>query len=571
MEQIQLQNYRDLPLEKYLRALPGILTWILLSVITLLSFIAPEVVAYILLVYALYWVFRTFAHITRLTICFFHVLKDTSVDWLKRCSCLDGGEGVRLQELEQEIDDWWYGIGIRKFRSLRLERLLKVLSLPLVFVKDQEGFKSYIKKREEFKALKRYVRHGARPRFCQVRHLVIVPTYKEGIEVLRPSFEHLVRSHFPLDRVYVILATEEADEEAPLVVAELRKFFGKSLPHLYVSRHQLLPGEVAGKSSNQAYAIRWFEREVMGAEQISKEHLLVTSLDADYRVHPEYFANLSFKYLTDPKRQYHIYQPIPMFFNNIWRVNMFSRIEATLSTQIQMARQLDQRENRNFSSYAAAFPTIEKAGFWDEAVIQEDSRLYWRVFFAWGEKVRVEPLFLPVFGEAVHSRSYMQSVRSLYEQMRRWAWGASDVPFVMIGCFLHPEIPFRIRLRAIWDVISNYLNWATMPLILGFGALFPLYFSPQFGQTVMAYNLPVFTSRLLTVTSIATVFLLVIDTILTPPKPKQWSSLQKAMTYAQWLTMPVIGIIFGAMPAIDAQTKMMVGKNLEYKVTEKGA
>lgn len=188
-----------------------------------------------------------------------------------------------------------------------------------------------------------------------------------------------------------------------------------------------------------------------------------------------------------------------------------------------------------------------------------------------GEKVRtVRPLFLPVYGDAVQSPTYIASIKSLYQQLRRWAWGASDVPYVLLNCIRHKEIPLRGRIRAIINVITEYFNWATLPVILALGTVFPLYFSPEFGQTVMAYNLPLFTSRLLTATSLAIVFLMIIDAILTPPQPQEWNVWKRAVSYTQWLTIPVIGIVFGALPALDAQSRLMLGKKLEYQVTEKG-
>ena len=37
----------------------------------------------------------------------------------------------------------------------------------------------------------------------------------------------------------------------------------------------------------------------------------------------------------------------------------------------------------------------------------------------------------------------------------------------------------------------------------------------------------------------------------------------------EWLLVPVIAIFLGALPALDAQTRLLLGRYLEFQVTEK--
>ena len=39
----------------------------------------------------------------------------------------------------------------------------------------------------------------------------------------------------------------------------------------------------------------------------------------------------------------------------------------------------------------------------------------------------------------------------------------------------------------------------------------------------------------------------------------------------EFATLPVVGFFFTALPGIDAHTRLMLGKYIEYKVTEKVA
>ena len=57
--------------------------------------------------------------------------------------------------------------------------------------------------------------------------------------------------------------------------------------------------------------------------------------------------------------------------------------------------------------------------------------------------------------------------------------------------------------------------------------------------------------------------------LLLPPRPKgtpRWAYLSMVL---QWLLLPFSFILTSAIPAIDAETRMMLGKYLGFWVTEK--
>ena len=59
------------------------------------------------------------------------------------------------------------------------------------------------------------------------------------------------------------------------------------------------------------------------------------------------------------------------------------------------------------------------------------------------------------------------------------------------------------------------------------------------------------------------------DTLMRPPRPESFKLWLLPFQYVQWLLMAVITFFFAALPALDAQIRLMIGKRLEYKVTEK--
>ena len=61
-----------------------------------------------------------------------------------------------------------------------------------------------------------------------------------------------------------------------------------------------------------------------------------------------------------------------------------------------------------------------------------------------------------------------------YLQARRWAWGVTDIPFVVDNAVRHAEIPFWSRFWRVINLFGEHINWAITPFVLTFGATVPL-------------------------------------------------------------------------------------------------
>jgi hypothetical protein len=61
----------------------------------------------------------------------------------------------------------------------------------------------------------------------------------------------------------------------------------------------------------------------------------------------------------------------------------------------------------------------------------------------------------------------------------------------------------------------------------------------------------------------------VLSLTLLPPRPKSVKPHTWIVMIVQWLLLPITFTIFGALPAIDAQTRLMLGKYLGFNVTRK--
>jgi hypothetical protein len=95
------------------------------------------------------------------------------------------------------------------------------------------------------------------------------------------------------------------------------------------------------------------------------------------------------------------------------------------------------------------------------------------------------------------------------------------------------------------------LGW--LPIILG---------GEAFRNTVLSYNLPNITRDLMTITTLGLVLSAVIAASMLPPMPKEYTHRKRRWTIMilQWIFVPFTIIIFGSLPGIDAQTRLMFGR-----------
>jgi len=180
----------------------------------------------------------------------------------------------------------------------------------------------------------------------------------------------------------------------------------------------------------------------------------------------------------------------------------------------------------------------------------------------------ITPLYLPIAMDTVQGRSLSQTIKHQYKQIRRWAYGMENFPF-MIWNFKGTKISPRRRIRYIFNQLEGGYSWATAPILIYLLGYLPLWLAPEAERnTAIFQNAPYTLQILLTISMIGLLVSAVLSVILLPTK-KQKGILKVLGMALQWLIFPITTIAFGSIPAIDAQTRLMLGKYLGFWPTEK--
>ena len=401
-------------------------------------------------------------------------------------------------------------------------------------------------------------------------HAVIIATYNESREILEPSIRALTNVKYDLSKIFLVIAYEERGGEhiehtAKALIKEYGHQFGMALA---IKHPDGMVGEVKGKGANITFAGRQLAKEI-AKRKLEPENVIVTTLDSDHRPHPEYFAYLSYHYATDPNRIHRSYQPIPMFYNNIWDAPAAMRVLATGSSFWMIVESMRPNRLRNFAAHAQSLRTLLDTDFWSVTTIVEDGHQYWRTYFTYDGDHRVVPLWLPIYQDAVLAKTYPRTFAAQYKQLRRWAWGVSDFPYVMRNSLGNKKIKFDEKVIQIGRLMEGHFSWATAPLILSFAGWLPLLLNRRFSEQLLAHQLPKIASYILTATMVGLLTTIFISLISLPPRPPRHRRTKIIAMVAQWILLPFVTIFFSAFAAIDAQTRLMLGKYMEFYVTEK--
>ncbi len=411
-----------------------------------------------------------------------------------------------------------------------------------------------------------------------VTHIVIIATYKEPYEILHDTMLALQQSRTNKEKIFIIFALEQRDEENAMKnIAQLKLHFLPTLPNIFYALHPKdTPGEIVGKGSNITFAAKTLIPNLISTYKINQDLAIVTTLDADNIVHPDYFSVLTYTFLRTPQnqRQLFSYQPLPFLYNNYWKVPIFVRLVAISSTFWHLIESSRRDRLRNFSAHAQPLSSLIKIDYWSKITIVEDGHQFWRSYTHFKGNYGVIPLYIPIYQDAVEKEKYWQTLKAQYIQLRRWAHGAEDVGYLSQKLFQkNSTLPFWKTLLYLIRLIQCHVMWATAPVLLMFSTQIFSIFSPSFATSPIFYNFDHILKIYFSVAVIGIVISIWMSFLLLPKPPREETLYKRILLWAsiilQWFLLPITTIILSSIPAIEAQTRILFGKKVAFVVTEK--
>lgn len=458
------------------------------------------------------------------------------------------------------------GVSIRALQGNKL--LNKSMKLPwdkmLLELQDLQVSKNHnsIRPKWHGENIARLKRDGVLVRPDDILHVVIIATVKEARSVLEPTIQSVIKSTYNMKQVMLVIAYEErGGPDTVKIVNDLLNEYGSNfIDSLAVGHPADIPGELIGKGGNITFAARKVT-EFLHSKHIDPASVIVTTLDADNRPHPYFFAALTYVYCAAPDPIHVSFQPVSMYTNNIWDAPAPMRVLATGNTYWNTVLAVRPHLLRNFSAHSQSLKALIDTDYWSVRTVVEDGHQFWRTYMRYDGNHFVYPIYIPIYQDAVLSDSYIKTLKAQFIQLRRWTWGASDIAYVVDkGFFSKNKIP-RIDLWfKLGRLIEGHVNWAVGPIILAFAAFIPVLFNPD---NYAANELPVVVSQVQRIALLGALASIYICFKTLPPKPARYKRHRTLFMLLQWVYMPLTSLFYSSAAALNSQTRLMFGKYLD--------
>ncbi len=163
-----------------------------------------------------------------------------------------------------------------------------------------------------------------------------------------------------------------------------------------------------------------------------------------------------------------------------------------------------------------------------------------------------------------------------YKQMTRWAYGVEHFAYMVWHFRKCKKMPASKKWIYIWNQTEGVYSWATAPILITIMGYLPLYLAEKQAMTnVLAQNAPLILEKLMHFGMFGLIVIATMSVVILPPMPSNFKNKKYAkyyryvMMFVQWLIFPFTMVLFGSIPAVDSQTRLMLGKYLGFWVTEK--
>ncbi|KAL3435489.1 glycosyl transferase family group 2-domain-containing protein [Aspergillus tetrazonus] len=275
----------------------------------------------------------------------------------------------------------------------------------------------------------------------EVTHAIIIPNYNEDIDTLRETLNVLARHPRARSQYEIYLAMEQKEVWAAEKAEKLLCSFEKSFALIEPTFHPTgLPSEIAGKSSNVAFAARHIAQIHQAELKAGTCDVIITVMDADTNLWQDYFTEIRRLHYAHPTTSNRTLYSCPIIFDRnsndspilvrcadlLWSFAGLSTMYPGSTVSIPT------------SVYSLPLTLASTVGGWDSdpTSIGEDMHMMLKCYFETNGDLVSQVVHAPASQCNVSSeitrpglRRKLDTCVARYRQALRHMWGALDTGF----------------------------------------------------------------------------------------------------------------------------------------------
>ncbi|MBL8012705.1 MAG: glycosyltransferase family 2 protein [Candidatus Omnitrophica bacterium] len=526
-------------LQRVLEILPGATSWTILIGMIVLAVKQPLWAAILIIAIDLYWLFKLTYMTIFLLLSYFRLKTEEETDWKEKI--------LHVDNLDHYLQN-----PARKPSPLNVAE-----------------FFSWRRHHEELNNLKNS--GELPPPSSHIIHAILFPVSKEAACIIESSLESLRKQSFDSRRILIIFAVEErADESIKTDILNLQNNHQTEFFDILVFFHpDQIPGEARVKGANVTYAARK-TTDFLAERNIAFKNVILSCFDADTIVSPNYLDCLTYHFLVTPKRYQTSFQPIPVYHNNIWQVPGFARVIETGSSFFQLIEATNPEKLVTFSSHSMSLKALIDVDYWPVDMISDDSAIFWKCYIHFNGQYKVVPILTTLSMDVAGSNNWFETVRAVYKQKRRWAWGVENFPIVVRLFLKNKAISRYDKIKHTFKMFEAHVSWSSWGFLLSIIGWLPIFYARQdFTYSVISYNAPRVMGIIFNLAGLSLVISILMSLSLLPKSDRRFPIKEQLIHALEWCTLPLILTFLSSLPALDAQTRLMLGRYMEFWVTDK--
>ena len=165
----------------------------------------------------------------------------------------------------------------------------------------------------------------------------------------------------------------------------------------------------------------------------------------------------------------------------------------------------------------------------------------------------------------------LKTLKAQFVQLRRWAYGASDIPYVAVRIFSRDRnVSLVGGIARLLRLVDGHVTLASVSLLVAFGGWVPLLVNQQAFRDPVAHQLPDVISIVQQIAMVGLFITVFLAFKMLPPRPPRYKKHRSIFMVAQWALMPLTAIGYSATSALYSQGRLFLGRYLDkFDVTDK--